>query len=153
MKKSLEKCIVTKVVKIKFKKLNKDAKVPEFAHVDDAGFDIFTDKKTKIKKGDVATVSTGISSEIPNGFFVSFRDKSGLAAKHGIHVLGGVIDSGYRGEWGVIITNLGNDDYVFEKGHKVAQGIVHKLEKVEISETKKLTETKRGKGGFGSTGK
>ncbi|MBL7036268.1 dUTP diphosphatase [Candidatus Microgenomates bacterium] len=141
------------MVKVKFQKLNKNAKIPSFAHIDDAGFDIYTNKTTVVKKLIPTIVSTGISSEFPVGYFVSFRDKSGLAAKHGIHVMGGVIDAGYRGEWGIILVNLGKKVYKFEKGDKVAQAIVHKLESVKLTISNSLSKTKRGKGGFGSTGK
>lgn len=141
------------MIKVKFQKLDKSAKIPSFAHKNDAGFDIYTNKKTIVKKLVPTIVSTGISSEFPALYFVSLRDKSGLAAKHGIHVMGGVIDAGYRGEWGIIIVNLGKVDYIFEKGDKVAQGIVHKLESVDITTSNTLTNSKRGKGGFGSTGR
>jgi dUTP pyrophosphatase len=138
---------------LKFQLLDNSAKLPEFAHTDDAGFDIFSNEDVKISKGKVYGVSTGISSEIPKGCFVSIRDKSGLAIKDGIHVMGGVIDAGYRGEWKVILVNLGEKDFIIEKGNKIAQGILEKLEKVKIVKTKSLTSSKRGEKGFGSTGK
>lgn len=131
------------MINIKFQKLNRNAKLPSFAHKGDAGFDIYTNKKTIVKKLIPIIVSTGISSEFPKGYFVSFRDKSGLAANKGIHVMGGVIDAGYRGEWGIIIVNFGKKNYIFEKGDKVAQGILHKLESVGISTSKNLSKTKK----------
>jgi dUTP pyrophosphatase len=138
---------------LKFQILENSAKIPQFAHDDDAGFDIFSNEKVTIKKGSIYGVSTGISSEIPKGYFVSIRDKSGLAIKDGIHVMGGVIDAGYRGEWKVILVNLGKKAFKVEKGNKIAQGILEELVKVKIIETTVLKSSKRGKGGFGSTGK
>lgn len=139
--------------KIKFTLLNKEAKLPTYAHDDDAGFDIYASETVVIKKGEFLAVSTGLSSEIPKGFFVSFRDKSGLAFNSGLHVLGGVIDAGYRGEWKVIIANLGKKNYKFETGDKVCQGILHSIPRANMVLANKLTKTKRDKGGFGSTGK
>lgn len=138
---------------VKFILLNKDAKLPSYAHDDDAGFDIYSNESVILKKGEYKAISTQVSSEIPKGYFVSFRDKSGLAFNFGLHVLGGVIDAGYRGEWKVIMVNLGKKSYKFEKGDKVAQGILQIVPHAKIVESKKLTESKRGKNGFGSTGK
>jgi dUTP pyrophosphatase len=138
---------------LKFKTLDDFAKVPQFAHDDDAGFDIFSNEDVTIAKGGIYGVSTGISSEIPKGYFISIRDKSGLALNNGIHVIGGVIDAGYRGEWKVILVNLGKKAFKIEKGNKVAQGILEELAKVKIVATTVLKSSKRGVGGFGSTGK
>lgn len=138
---------------LKFKLLDKSAKLPEFAHNDDAGFDIFSNENLILPKGKVYGVSTGISSEIPIGHYVSVRDKSGLAIKNGIHTLGGVIDAGYRGEWKIILVNLGKEDFEIEKGNKIAQGILTKLVKTNIAVAKTLKSSQRGISGFGSTGK
>lgn len=138
---------------LKFLLLDNSAKLPEFAHDDDAGFDIFSNEDVIIPKGKIYGVLTGISCEIPKGFFVSIRGKSGLALNSGIQVLGGVIDAGYRGEWKVILINLGEKNFRIEKGNKVAQGILEKLEKVKITESKILKRSLRGAKGFGSTGR
>lgn len=138
---------------LKFQLLNKSAKLPEFAHNDDAGFDIFSNENVILRKGKVYGISTGISSEIPKGYYVSVRDKSGLAINNGIHTLGGVFDAGYRGEWKIILVNLGKEDFEIEKGNKIAQGILTKLVETNIVVVKTLKFSKRGKGGFGSTGK
>jgi dUTP pyrophosphatase len=139
--------------KIKFTLLNKEAKLPTYAHDDDAGFDIYASESSVVKKGGFVAVPTGLSSELPKGFFVSFRDKSGLAFNFGLHVLGGVIDAGYRGEWKVIIANLGKKNYKFEIGDKVCQGILQVVPRAKMALADKLSKTKRDKGGFGSTGK
>ncbi|CAN5333243.1 dUTP diphosphatase [soil metagenome] len=138
---------------IKFKLLNKDAKLPVYLHEDDAAFDIYAVESVLIKKKKYKSVSTGVASEIPKGYFVSIRDRSGLAFKNGIHLLGGVIDAGYRGEWFVAVANLGDEDYKIEKGDRIAQGILHKIPKAKIKEVKNLSDTDRGEKGIGSTGK
>jgi dUTP pyrophosphatase len=139
--------------RVKFILLNKSAKLPSYAHDDDAGFDVYSSETVTLKKGEYKGISTGIASEIPTGCFVSLRDKSGLSYSFGLHVLGGVIDAGYRGEWKVIMVNLGKKAYKFKKGDKIAQGILHVAPQAIIKSVSELSETKRGKGGFGSTGK
>lgn len=138
---------------IKFKILSKSAKLPSYAHNDDAGFDLYSVEDKILKPGERYTFNIGVSSEIPSGYYVSFRDKSGLAAKSGIHVLGGVVDAGYRGEWGVVLINLGQEKVEVEKGDKVAQGLLQPVEHAEIVEAETLSTSKREEGGFGSTGK
>ena len=90
--------------------------------------------------------------ELPEGFVALVWDKSGLALKNGIKTMAGVIDSGYRGEIGIVLANLSGRDYKIEKGQKIAQMLVQKAERAEIEEVKNLNETPRGAGGFGSTG-
>jgi dUTP pyrophosphatase len=140
-------------MKLKIKKLHEDAKMPNYAHHDDAGFDLFSIKDFTLKKGERAMVSTGIAMEIPEGYVGLVWDKSGLAMKHGIKTVGGVVDSMYRGEVLVGVINLSKEDYTFEKGHKVAQMIIQKKETVDFEEVNELSNTIRGHGGFGSTGK
>ncbi|HJX45730.1 hypothetical protein A2W13_02280 [Candidatus Woesebacteria bacterium RBG_16_36_11] len=138
---------------LKFKIIKKEGKIPSYAHEEDAGFDLYSTIAVIIKKGKIQTIPLGIASEIPGGWFVSFRDKSGLAAKFGIHVMAGVVDSGYRGEWLVVLVNLGDNDYSVGKGDKIAQGILQIVPRPKITEVNKLNLSKRGTGGFGSTGK
>ena len=138
---------------LKIKKLHPDAKIPHYAHHDDAGFDLFSLETFKVKVGERVMVPTGIAMEIPEGFVGLVWDESGLAVKHGINTIAGVVDSSYRGEVVVALVNNGESDYTFEKGHKVAQMIIQKKETVEFEEVKELSNTKRGDGGFGSTGK
>jgi dUTP diphosphatase len=92
--------------------------------------------------------------EIPQGYEVQVRPKSGIALKHGISIVNtpGTIDSGYRGEVGVIMINLGDEDYIIKKNSKIAQLVLNKVEHADITEVNLLEETKRGEGGFGSTG-
>ena len=137
---------------IKFQKILGDAIIPHYAHLGDAGMDVFSAEETIIKAGERKSVRTGIKMGLPEGFVGLVWDKSGLALKNGIKTMAGVIDSGYRGEIGIVLANLSDQDYKIEKGQKIAQMLVQKVERAEIEETKNLNETSRGAGGFGSTG-
>ncbi len=99
-------------------------------------------------------VKTGLFIELPIGYEAQVRPRSGLAFKKGITVLNspGTVDADYRGEIGVILVNLSNEDFVIENGERIAQLIIAQHERAEWRETKELTETSRGEGGFGSTG-
>ena len=140
-------------MKLLIKKVHTDATVPHYAHPGDAAFDLFTPEKIEIKPGERVQVPTGIAMEIPVGCAGLIWDKSGLSHKNGLKTLGGVIDAGYRGEVKVGMINLANETYVFEKGHKVAQMIIQKIESPDIEEVTELSDSSRGTGGFGSTGK
>lgn len=100
-------------------------------------------------------VPTGLKFEIPLGFEVQIRPRSGLALKHGVTLVNapGTIDSDYRGEVGIILINLGNEPFRITHGERVAQMVFATVTRCEIAETTSLTETERGTGGFGSTGK
>lgn len=137
---------------LKFKLLDQKARMPSYAHSDDAGFGIYSIEEKVLKPMEFYAVATGISSEIPNDYFVSIRDRSSMAVK-GLHVMGGVIDAGYRGEWKIIMINLSKEDYEIEVGDKIAQGILQNAKQAEIELVKDLTDTSRGTGGFGSTGR
>jgi dUTP pyrophosphatase len=140
-------------MQLKIKKLNNDAVLPNYSHSDDAGFDLYSIENVEIKIGQRVQVPIGIVMEIPVGHVGLIWDKSGLSHKNGLKTLGGVIDSGYRGEIKVGLINLGTENYILEKGHKVAQMIIQKKETCEIIEVDELSDTSRGEGGFGSTGK
>lgn len=139
-------------MKIKVKKLHPDALIPKFAYPGDAGMDFFALETTVVKQGEIARVRSGVSLEIPEGFVGLCWDKSGLSMKSGIKVVGGVVDSGFRGEFIMGLINLGKESYTFEKGHKVMQMLIQKVEHPNIIEVEELSETKRG-AGFGSSGK
>ena len=141
-------------MKIKIKKLNKDAKIPTYATKDDAGMDLYAVEAIELKRNSRALIKTGIAMEIPEGYVGLIWDKSGLAHNFGLKVMGGVDDSGYRGEIGVILFNTMTDmDYHVEKGQKVAQMIIQKKETAEFEEVETLSESERGDGSLGSTGK
>lgn len=138
---------------LRVKKLIPDAVLPSYAHPGDAGLDMYAGETVTIPPGEVRKIKSGISIEIPEGYVGLVWDKSGVSMNHSIKSLGGVIDSGYRGEITFGMINLGKEDYTFEKGHKVAQMLIQKIEKVDVEEVTNLNDTSRGTGGFGSTGK
>jgi len=140
-------------LKLMIKRLKPDAVLPAYAMAGDDGLDLFASETVVLKRGDKAAIPTGIAMEIPEGHVGLVWDKSGLAMKHGLKTLGGVVDSGYRGEVLVGIMNLGPADYTFEKGHKIAQMVIQKKENVTVEEVSELSSAERGDRGFGSTGK
>lgn len=140
-------------MEIRFKKLDKRAVVPSYAHGDDAGMDIYALEDTTIGPAERQLVRTGITSEIPAGHVCLIWDKSGVSNKRGLKVLGGVIDAGYRGEWLIGLHNLGSEPQSFAAGDKVAQALVQKVEHADIVEVDELSDTARGEGAFGSTGR
>lgn len=139
-------------MKLKIKKLIDDAVVPKYAKDGDAALDLYSIEEHILKPGDRKSVSTGIAMEIPKGNVGLIWDKSGLAAKNGVHVMAGVVDSGYRGEIKVIIKNLGDENFVIEKNSKIAQMIIQPFLSAQVEEVKELSESERGEKGFGSTG-
>lgn len=140
-------------MKIKLQKLFKDTILPTYAHEGDAGLDLYSHEKKILKPNEIYAVSLGFALELPQGYFSRILDRSGLALNHGIHCLAGVIDSGYRGEYKAIIINHGKKSYKIEKGDRIAQLLIQPVEICEIEEVKSLSESKRGKGGFGASGK
>ena len=138
---------------IKIKKLKNDAVLPNYAHSGDAGMDMYASEDVHIRKGERAKVPTGIAMEIPEGYVGLVWDKSGLSINHGLKTLGGVIDAGYRGEIIIGIANLSSEDYTLEKGHKVAQLLIQKIESPVVEEAIELKDSHRGEKGLGSTGK
>jgi len=143
-----------KPVKIKIKKLSPEAIVPHYAHDGDAGMDVYSMLDLALKPGHRSAIPTGLSFEIPKGYEIQVRPKSGMAIKSGITVLNtpGTVDSGYRGEVKVILINHSSQDYEIKKGEKIAQIVLAKYETAQIVEVEDLSETGRGDGGFGSTG-
>ena len=135
-------------------KISDDAKLPSYAHEDDVGMDLYSVEELVIKPMERKLVGTGIKIELPKNIEAQVRPKSGLSAKFGLSVLNtpGTIDPGYRGEVKVIIINLGNEEYKIEKGSKIAQMVFNEIKKPKIKIVDELTKTKRGEGGFGSTG-
>ncbi|MFA5736610.1 MAG: dUTP diphosphatase [Candidatus Paceibacterota bacterium] len=140
-------------MKIRVKKLNSEAKLPTYAHSGDAGMDFFALEETELKVGEIKKVKTGIALEIPDGYVGLVWDKSGLAANHGLKTMAGVLDAGYRGELQIVITNLSGETYTIKKHDKVAQMLIQSVEVPELVEVDDLSDSSRGEGGFGSTGK
>lgn len=140
-------------MKLKVKILNPKAQIPKYAHSGDAGLDLFSCENFILQPGQRHLFKLGFATEFPEDYVGIIKDRSGLALKEGLTVLGGVIDSGYRGEWGVILLNTSDKPYEIKEGERIAQVIFHKIENVEIETTDELDDHARGEGGFGSTGK
>jgi len=140
-------------VEIKFNKLHPDAQIPSYAHVGDAGADVYSVAEVTLQPSDRAAIPTGLAVDIPIGYEIQVRPKSGLALKHGITVLNspGTVDAGYRGEIQVIVINLGKEVYTFAKGQKIAQLVLKPVIQAQFIEGE-LGTSDRGDGGFGSTG-
>lgn len=139
---------------LKVKKIHPDAVIPKYANYGDAGLDLYSVEDYVVNPGDHILVKTGLQLEIPMGFESQIRPRSGLALKHRITVLNSpaTIDSGYRGELGIIIINHGDEDFEIKKGDKIAQLVIAKHEIAEVMEVEELFPSQRGTGGFGSTG-
>ena len=140
------------MVNVKIKKLNRNAIIPKYAHIGDAGMDFFSAENCTIEVGKRKLISTGISMELPEGYFASIRGRSGLASKKGILVPGGVIEYTYRGEYKVILLNSGDEDFDIKIGDRIAQVLIQPIATAEIEVVEELSESSRGSGGFGSTG-
>ncbi len=130
--------------------------LPHYETIASAGMDLRANitEPITLKPLDRTIIKTGLFIELPIGFEAQVRPRSGLAAKKGITVLNapGTIDADYRGEVGVILVNLSNENFTIENGERIAQLIIAKHERAEWLEVEELSETSRGAGGFGSTG-
>jgi|TARA_B110000014_G_scaffold262530_1_gene256720 dUTP pyrophosphatase len=130
--------------------------LPHYETIASAGMDLRANitESQILKPLERTIIKTGLFIELPIGFEAQVRPRSGLAAKKGITVLNapGTIDADYRGEIGVILVNLSNENFTIENGERIAQLIIAKHERAEWIEVQQLSETDRGKGGFGSTG-
>jgi dUTP pyrophosphatase len=147
-------------MKIKIKRLNERAIIPVYAKPGDSGFDICAcmpdhyGNGVQLQYRDQWAVPTGLAFEIPEGYELQIRPRSGLASKNGITVLNapGTVDSGYRGEVGVILINHSTAPFTITHGMKIAQGVICPVVRAELVESDELGDTERGDGGFGSTG-
>ena len=130
--------------------------LPSYETIASAGMDIRANvvEPSTLKPLQRAIVKTGLFIELPMGYEAQVRPRSGLAAKKGITVLNspGTIDADYRGEIGVILVNLSNEDFTIENGERIAQLVIAKHERAVFEVVENLSETERGEGGFGSTG-
>ena len=130
--------------------------LPNYETIASAGMDLRANitESITLKPLERTIVKTGLFIELPIGYEAQVRPRSGLAAKKGISVLNapGTVDADYRGEIGVILVNLSNEDFTIENGERVAQLVIAKHERAEWIEVDTLSETSRGVGGFGSTG-
>jgi len=139
-------------MKIKIKKLKENAKLPRYMHPGDVGMDLYSIETVIIPPMGHYRFWHGFALEFPEGYGAIIMDKSGIS-KAGLHHMGGVFDAGYRGEYNTLLVNLSDKSYTFEEGDKVSQLIIMPVEIVELEETDTLSESARGEGMFGSTGK
>ncbi len=137
---------------IQIKKVSPTAVLPKYQRPGDAGLDLHADVDMIINPRERKLIPTGISMAIPQGYVGLIWDRSGLAAKSGLKTGGGVIDSNYRGEIGVVIHNFSQESFKVEKGMRIAQMLIQPVEQREIVEVEELESSSRGENGFGSTG-
>ena len=132
-----------------------DNPLPKYARDGDAGMDICAAEDDFLAPFNWKAISTGLYVEIPDGYEIQIRSRSGLAFKYGVSVLNspGTIDSGYRGEIKVILKNSDHHRYEIKKGDRIAQMVVSEFTKASLTEVAELSDTERGEGGLGSTGK
>ena len=142
------------MVKIKIKLLDKSLPLPKYAHKGDAGLDLYSSINCVLKPYERKLIPTGIKIAIPEGYAGFVQPRSGLAIKNGISLVNspGLIDSVYRGEVCVILINLDSKkEFIINKGDKICQLVIKKIEEAQLIEVDELDETYRGEGGFGST--
>ena len=136
---------------------SKSGEIPKYETSGSAGMDLkaYLDEPVVLAPGKRALIPTGLSIELPEGYEAQIRARSGLALKKGLSLVNGIgtIDSDYRGDIGVIVINLGEENAVIENGDRIAQMVVAKYERVNFDITDALSDTDRGSGGFGHTGK
>lgn len=146
---------------IGIKKIHENAVIPKFAHATDTGFDLFTVENTIIQANKKSIVRTGLIFDLPYGWGIQVRNKSGITVKGVPNLLGynaditvyiGTIDSAYRGELGIMVKNETEETIVIPSGTKLAQGVLEKVYQCTFEEIEEVSETDRGNGGFGSTG-
>ncbi len=142
-------------VKIYIKRIDKGLPLPEYKSEGASGIDIYSRIDATLLPLTYNIIPTGISVELPDGYELQIRPRSGLAANYGIGILNapGTIDADYRGEIKVIMFNIGKKPYRIKRGERIAQAVVSNIVKSEIVEVEQLSKTIRGNGRFGSTGK
>lgn len=140
-------------MKMIVEKIHQEALVPTRAHVDDAGFDLASTEAHTFRAGERKLVGTGLKIAVPKGHVGLIRDRSGIAWKKGLIVAAGVIDSGYTGEWKILMINTTEDVTEIQKQERIAQVLIIPIAHPTIEEHESLpTESTRGEGGFGSSG-
>lgn len=139
-------------MKIKIKKLKENAKLPKYAHPGDVGMDLFSLETITIPPMGHYRFWHGFAMEFSTGYAAIVKDKSSIS-KEGLHSMGGVFDAGYRGEYNTHLVNLSDKSYTIEEGDKVSQLIIYPVVIAELEETDTLSDSSRGDGKFGSTGK
>jgi dUTP pyrophosphatase len=140
------------MVHVRVHRLDKTVQMPTYAKKGDAAFDLRSAEEVLVKAGHKGLVKTALRIAVPEGYCGLIWDRSGLAAKNGIHCLAGVLDSGYRGEIVVVLHNLGKEDFLIEKNMRIAQMLIQPVDAATLTEVEDLDDTERGAGGLGHTG-
>ena len=142
------------IIPINVVKLHKDAVVPTYGTTGAAGFDFCSVDNVIVEPGQTVIVKTGLAMAICEGFEIQVRPRSGMSVKTKIRVANspGTIDSDYRGEIGIIVDNIGTEDYEIHVGDRIAQGVLSIVPQASFISVDSLDETERGAGGYGSTG-
>lgn len=143
---------IIQIMKIKVKRLKDNAKLPTYAHPGDVGMDLYSMETVTIAPGEHYRFWHGFAFQFDEGYAAIVKDKSSIS-KAGLHTMGGVFDAGYRGEYNTHLVNLSDEPYTVEEGDKVSQLIIYPISIAELEETDTLSESARGEGMFGSTGK
>ena len=141
---------------IQITRVHRDALLPQYQTAGAAGADVYAclDEPVTLQPMERRLIPTGLAVAVPRGYEAQIRARSGLSIKHGITMVNGVgtIDADYRGEFGVLVINLGQEAFTIEHGMRIAQMVIARHERAEWIEVDKLDETERGEGGYGSTG-
>ena len=141
---------------IQITRVHRDALLPQYQTAGAAGADVYAclDEPVTLQPMERRLIPTGLAVAVPRGYEAQVRARSGLSIKHGITMVNGVgtIDADYRGEFGVLVINLGQEAFTIEHGMRIAQMVIARHERAEWIEVDKLDETERGEGGYGSTG-
>ena len=143
-------------VTVRFKMMEGcDDLIPKKAHHDDAAFDLRARAEVVLEPGKSHLVPTGLFLELPMHYEAQIRPRSGMALKYSLTIPNspGTVDSGYRGEVGIIMLNAGKENFSVKRGERIAQMVINRLPDVEMIQVDELSDTLRGAGGFGSTGK
>jgi dUTP pyrophosphatase len=142
------------VVRVSVRRLSPDLPLPAYSHPGDAGLDLVAASAVTLAPGARALVPTGIAVAIPAGYAGYVLPRSGVALRHGVTVLNapGLIDAGYRGEIQVLLINHASAPVTFERGARIAQLVIQRVERADLGESEELPPSERGGGGFGSTG-
>lgn len=143
----------TLTIPVQIKKLTPDATLPAYGRPGDAGLDLVSKEDYTLVPGEQHVFKLGIALAIPEGTVGLVWDRSGMAAKHGIKTMAGVLDHTYRGELGVVLMNIAKHPYEVKKGDRIAQLLIQPIYTAMITEVDELSETIRGEGGFGSSGR
>lgn len=137
---------------VKVKKVHEDAVIPTKAYPSDAGFDLYVLEDVFVLAGETVKIRTGLSFDLPSGYEMQIRPRSGISLKSKIRVAFGTVDSDYRGEVAIVLDNIGNTHHQISKGDRIAQAVIQQIPHITLVEVIKLSNGARGGNGFGSTG-